>query len=81
MSDDLFLFVQRRSHLIDVEARVLWFVPVTSKELMHFCVINKAIIIFVVVTVVPASITLAFLDSTKTKQCGAVISTWAFWNL
>lgn len=41
--------------------------PVTSKELMHFCVINKAIIIFIIVAVVPASITLSFLDNTMTK--------------
>lgn len=36
---------------------------------MHFCVINKAIIVFIVVAVVPASITFAFLDNTKTKRC------------
>ena len=47
---------------------MLWFVPVTSKELMHFCVIDKAIIIFIIVAVVPASITLPFLDNTVTKQ-------------
>ena len=62
------LVLEQRNHLVDVEARVFWFVPVTPKELMHFCVINEAIIVLIVVTVVSAGITFPFLNDIKTKQ-------------
>lgn len=68
---------QQRSHLVDVKARVLWFVPVAPKELMHFCVIDKAIVIFIVVAVVPASVALTFLDDNKTNQREKGVLVWA----
>lgn len=51
--------------------------PVTSKELMHLCVIDKAIIIFIVVAVVPASIALTFLGNTRTKEHEKGVLVWA----
>ena len=59
--------MKQASHLVDVEARVFGLVPVTSKELMHLRVINEAVVVFVVVAMVSAGITLSSLLGTKKR--------------